>query len=84
MAAAIPAVAINAGAAKEQIQDGVSGYVLDNADVEAFSSRVRELMEDVSKRTEMGRAAEARWRSKFTMDVSASAYHRLYRRLGVA
>jgi glycosyltransferase involved in cell wall biosynthesis len=81
MAAGIPAVVVDAGAAKEQIQDGVSGYVLGNADVEAFSSRVRELMEDVSKRTEMGRMAEARWRSKFTMDVSASVYHRLYRRL---
>ena len=82
MAAGIPAVVLDAGAAKEQIQDEVSGYVLDAVDAEVFASRVRELMENMEKRAEMGRAAEARWRENFTMDVSASAYHHLYRRLG--
>ena len=82
MAAGIPAVMLNAGAAKEQIANGVSGYVLDAVDAEAFASRVRELMVDEAKRTEMGRVAEVRWRENFTMDVSASAYHRLYTRLG--
>lgn len=82
MAAGIPAVVLDAGAAKDQIQEGLSGYVIEAADLEIFSARIGELMMDLTKRVEMGRMAEGRWRSKFTMRSSARAYHDLYRHLG--
>lgn len=82
MAAGIPAVMLDAGAAKEQIQNGVSGYVLEKEDSQAFAARVDELMSDVTKRTEMGRMAFSQWREKFTMAGTISAYRRLCRTLG--
>jgi glycosyltransferase involved in cell wall biosynthesis len=83
MAAAIPAVVLDAGAAKEQIQSGVSGYVIDRADVDSFSNPVRELMVDAPKRREMGRMAEAQWRNKFASDYVVGAYHGMYKALGI-
>lgn len=83
MAAAIPAVVLDAGAAKEQIQTGVSGYVIDRADLESFSITVSELMADAPKRREMGRMAEAQWRNKFASDYVVGAYHGMYKALGI-
>jgi glycosyltransferase involved in cell wall biosynthesis len=83
MAAGIPAVVLDAGAAKEQVENGVSGYVLEDADQAVFSARLQGLMADVEKRAEMGRRAETRWRNRFTLEATAPEYHRLYRRLGV-
>lgn len=83
MAAGIPAVVLNAGAAREQIEDGMSGYVLEKADVVPFAACVRDLMTDKGKRESMGRMAQERWKSRFLLDAAAVKYQRLYHSLGV-
>ena len=78
MAAGIPAVVLNAGAAREQIEDGVSGYVFDEADTGPFTSRLVALMSDPSLRMEMGRRAKSRWESSFHVKQAADLYHAMY------
>jgi glycosyltransferase involved in cell wall biosynthesis len=78
MAAGIPAVVLNAGAAREQIVDGVSGYVFDEADTGPFAACSVALMADTALRMAMGRRAQARWASSFHLSRVASQYHAMY------
>jgi glycosyltransferase involved in cell wall biosynthesis len=79
MAAGIPAVVTDAGAAREMIQDGISGYVLDMDDVEGFSERLAGLAHDAEARRQMGRMAKQRWEQRHKVEDSALQYHALYR-----
>lgn len=81
MAAGIPAVVTEAGAAREQIEDGRSGFVVARDDLEGFTSRVGVLMADPARRRLMGAAARQRWMAHFRLDVCAERYHRLYQEL---
>jgi trehalose synthase len=56
-------VAGNTGGIRLQIEDGVSGYLVDS--VEACAGRVTDLITDGALRTEMGRAARERVRERF-------------------
>lgn len=84
MAAGIPAVVTEAGAAREQIEDGVSGYILDSLDTRGFEERLERLLADASLRARMGREAEARWRKFLVVETAAKAYHNLYARTAAA
>lgn len=81
MAAGIPAVVTEAGAAREQIEDGVSGHVVARDDLAGFVAAVRSLLADPARRARMGAAARARWAAHFRVEDQARAYHRLYREL---
>jgi trehalose synthase len=56
-------VAGNTGGIRLQIEDGVSGYLVDS--VEACAERVSELITDTGLRGEIGRAAKERVRDQF-------------------
>jgi trehalose synthase len=56
-------VAGNTGGIRLQIEDGVSGYLVDS--VEACAERVSELITDTGLRGEIGRAAKERVRDRF-------------------
>jgi trehalose synthase len=58
-----PVVAGNTGGIRLQIEDGVSGYLVDS--VEACAERVCALIADMGLRGEMGRAARERVRDRF-------------------
>jgi len=81
MAAGIPAIATDAGAAREQIADGVSGRVVPGDDVAAVAGALSALVGDAELRRRMGEAARARWQSRYRVEQSAAAYVALYRRL---
>jgi glycosyltransferase involved in cell wall biosynthesis len=81
MCAGKPAVVTDAGAAREQIADGVSGYVVGPADLDGFAARVAELARDQGKREEMGKEARRRWDAMFRVKTQATQYHMLYRAL---
>jgi len=83
MAAGIPAVVTEAGAAREQIEDGRSGFVVGRDDLEMFTSRVGLLMADPALRKRMGAAARQRWMEHFRLDVCAGQYHSLYKNLSL-
>lgn len=84
MAAGIPAVVLVAGAAREQIESGVSGYVFEGEDLESYSGAMRNLARDEAARTEMGRVAVDRWRTHFTVERAATNYQQLYTALSAS
>ncbi len=81
MATGIPAVVTDAGAAREQIEDGVTGFVLEPHDLQGFTKRVAALAVDASLRQRLGAAAHERWDKRYRTEVAARRYHELYRSL---
>jgi trehalose synthase len=61
-----PVVASRRGGIQDQIEDGVSGVLLDDpADLEAFGRELGALVDDPARRAEMGDAARARVEDRF-------------------
>ncbi|MGH2656437.1 MAG: glycosyltransferase [Actinomycetota bacterium] len=58
-----PVIGGNVGGIRLQIEDGVSGYLVDSP--EGCASRLVELLRDPKRREEMGRAGRARVRDRF-------------------
>lgn len=81
MCAGKPAVLTDAGAAREQVADGVSGYVVSPDDLDGFVARVGELVAAPAMRVAMGREARLLWEKRFRVEAQASGYHALYRSL---
>ncbi len=79
MASEIPAVVTESGAAREQILDGKTGYVLSRDDMDGFASRLTELLQDEALRKRMGEQARARWQECYRVDLASKKYHALYR-----
>ena len=81
MAAGLPALVTDSGAAREQIEDGESGFVVDPNDSAGFKRRLEELFENADLRRKMGETARKRWYDSYRTEVSASKYYELYRSL---
>jgi glycosyltransferase involved in cell wall biosynthesis len=81
MCAARPAVVTEAGAAREQIADNVSGHVVGVDDLDGFAARVSELAGDPARRAAMGQEARRRWDALLRVETQATGYHALYRSL---
>jgi glycosyltransferase involved in cell wall biosynthesis len=79
MCAALPVVMTDAGAAREQVEDGVSGYVLQKDDMDGFVTRLAELVRDEGARRRMGAAGRERWSRMFRVEDAALKYVELYR-----
>jgi glycosyltransferase involved in cell wall biosynthesis len=78
MAASLPVLMTVAGAAREQIEEGVTGYVLERYDAEGFKVRLRDLVLTRPLRASMGKAAVIRWQERYRVDIAARKYHALY------
>jgi glycosyltransferase involved in cell wall biosynthesis len=81
MSVSIPAVVTDAGAAREQIVDDVTGYVVERDDSAGFIERLGLLTSDGERRARFGTAARQRWEDRYRVEVSAGKYYELYRRL---
>lgn len=81
MAAGIPAVIMNAGAATEQIDDGVSGYVVGPHDEQTLAERLDAVMRSKESRKMMGMAARQKWKALFNLKLTADEHCELYRNL---
>jgi glycosyltransferase involved in cell wall biosynthesis len=81
MCAGLPAVVTEAGAAREQIVQGQSGYVVGKDDIEGFVDHLSELVAGRDLRECFGRAARERWQDHYRVEASARKYYELYRRL---
>lgn len=58
MAAGVPAVGFKGGTGVEDlIQDGITGLLAENGDVDSLAAALRSLMNDASKRKIMGQQA---------------------------
>lgn len=75
MAHGLPCIGSVHDAAGEVIEDGVTGYLVDQSDTRALADRVSRLLGDDAGRRQMGEAGRHRLRERFTAD-------RFARRLG--
>ncbi|GAB1542688.1 glycosyltransferase family 4 protein [Scytonema sp. NUACC21] len=67
MAAGLPIIGTDVGALREQVEDGVSGFVVSPGDVGALISAVRALKNDGTKRVAM--AAASRYKAEKCFDA---------------
>ena len=81
MCFACPAVSTAVGGVPEVIEDGVSGRLVPSGDVDAIARGIEALLHEPARRREMGRAAQARARERFSAAVIVPRYEALYRRL---
>ena len=84
MAAGIPAVVTEAGAAREQIDSGVSGYVLAKNDRDGFVQKLAGFMSSADTRMAAGKAAYARWRDRYCVVHAACQLWETYRNVAGA
>lgn len=66
MAAGLPVVATRHSGIPEAVEDGVTGYLVDEGDTAAMADRIVRLARDPERRTTMGRAGWARARDRFS------------------
>lgn len=78
MAVGKPVIASNIGGVKEQVEDGVSGLLVDPHDPRALANGVNSLLTDPQERKALGRAGVERVRSHFTAEVYTRKLARLY------
>jgi len=77
-----PVVASRIGGIQDQIEDGVSGVLLDDAtDLEAYGTAVRDLLQDPARAEKMGRQAQERVRNDFLAVRSLMQYIELIGKL---
>ncbi len=81
MSVALPVVITDVGAAREQVIDGVSGYVVDVNDEDGFAGRLCSLVYDAGLRKRMGTEAFKRWKENFTSLKSAQGHYDIWRKL---
>jgi glycosyltransferase involved in cell wall biosynthesis len=76
--AAVPVVATDAGGTRTVVDDGETGFLVQVGDVEALSSRLRTLREDVDLRKRLGAAGASRMRSRFSVERMVDGVERVY------
>ncbi|WP_146648525.1 glycosyltransferase [Labilithrix luteola] len=77
MAAGLPVVATDAGGARDQIAEGVTGLVVQRGDSRALGEAIFTLVRDSERRTAMSAAAHARARELFDVRRMAEGYARI-------
>ncbi len=78
MAAGVPVVAARAGAATELVQEGVTGYLVADNDIDTAAKRVLNLLESSELRAKMGRSGRQKVEAEYTLDRLANRMHALY------
>jgi glycosyltransferase involved in cell wall biosynthesis len=81
MALGKPVVASNLGGAKEQIQEGVSGLLVDPRDPWSLASAITSLLSSPGTRDALGKTAAEQVRTRFTPEIFLDNLTGLYRDL---
>lgn len=81
MAAGLPCIVTDAGAARQLVVDGDTGFVVPVGDVDGLARQISVLADDPARRRAMGERARERVRHEFTIPVMADRYRALYRDL---
>lgn len=81
MAAGLPAVAsTRAGATRDLVVDGETGFAVNFEDTDAAAARIRDLGAAPARAADMGQAARNRIREHFTLEKSAAGWLELLER----
>jgi glycosyltransferase involved in cell wall biosynthesis len=81
MAAGKPVLATRVGSVPEQVQDGVTGCLVDPGDWQALGDRIAELLLDADRARRMGQAGRALVEARYTIDRMVRGHERLFERL---
>ena len=81
MAAGKPVVMADAGAAREQVDDGASGFVVGVQATTDLAQRLRTVLADPALRARFGREARTRWERLFRLDESVRRHRDCYQAL---
>ncbi len=73
----LPVLAPNVGGFREILEDGVSGFLVEDHAASGFVDRIRELLVD-GRRKGMARAARQRVEERFSCSAMAENYYRTY------
>jgi glycosyltransferase involved in cell wall biosynthesis len=76
----VPPVAYIIGGTPEALQDGKTGFLVHEGDVNTFTQRLRELLTDKKKREAMGEAGRNFVEEKFSLGAQAERHEKLYLR----
>ncbi len=82
MCFACPSVATRVGGIPEVIEDNVTGLLTPPGNPDLLARAVESLVRDATRRTALGRAAQARAQENFSAQVIVPRYEELYRRVG--
>jgi N-acetyl-alpha-D-glucosaminyl L-malate synthase BshA len=76
-----PSVSTRVGGIPEVVEDNRSGLLVPSGDIDALASALETLIHDETRRSALGRAAQARARELFSAEIIVPRYEALYRRL---
>jgi L-malate glycosyltransferase len=76
-----PSVSTRVGGIPEVVEDNQSSVLIPFGDVAALAGALEGLIDDKTRRSALGRAAQARARERFSAEVIVPRYEALYRRL---
>jgi N-acetyl-alpha-D-glucosaminyl L-malate synthase BshA len=76
-----PSVSTRVGGIPEVVEDNQSSLLIPFGDVAALAGALEGLIDDKTRRSALGRAAQARARERFSAEVIVPRYEALYRRL---
>ena len=78
MAYALPVIATSIGGSLDQVEDGVTGFLVPPADPAALAEKIEQLARDGQRGKAMGRAGRARLAEKFDLQRMARRVEALY------
>ncbi len=81
MAAGLPVVACRVGGNQELVLEGETGFLVPEADVEAFAAAIERLAGDADLRRSLGARARIEARENYSLEEICKRYDQLYRSL---
>jgi glycosyltransferase involved in cell wall biosynthesis len=72
-----PVIASRVGSIPETVQDGVTGYLVQPSDAEAFAARILDLLQDRQRAVDMGRLGREFVIGQWSLDKMVRGYERL-------
>lgn len=75
----LPVVCSNAGGLPENVEDGVTGFVVQRRDPEAMAEKIIYLIENRNARLEMGKSGRLRALERFDLNKQKLAFAEMYR-----
>ena len=79
MRASLPVVSYDIGGVREQVDDGVTGYLVEPGDAPALAARLLELARDPERAKRMGRAGRDRFLERFDFGQMIDSVEGAYR-----
>ena len=82
-ATGLPTIAFDVPGVREVVEEGRTGYLVPDINIEEMGSRVLELLENKELRLELGKNAAELAKNAFDIKAVQKAYLNVYRELGV-